>query len=560
MKVLTKKSVAGAWAFAALLALPLVAGSETAGIEGTMRVAREGELPSGYFAMASGYLPGDTIAVTVESTNSSLQVLNVGSLEEDEGVTMLLSKEAAAVLGIAGTSSAKVKLSNRSGYFDETALGYCTVKGSFVLPSKALASPSVASDAAAESIASTPAQSAKPAPTEERVSVVAAEEEKAPAPVVSPTPVVVMAPEPEKPVESELVLVEAPGPLEPTAIASAPKAASPAKEEIVPREELVLLTPPESNSSVKNDPVYERVEVEELASAGSTKSAPKAPVEELVLVEVPRTSTPAAAKEEPVAVFDEPSVVPAPEVKNAPKEELFVPDVIAEADTKDEAEEIEEDFSEVVVIYDDESEPLLAMANPSFEPVDSELPREEMPAEPAVAAEVEEGAYSPIVLVPATSSRPPVSSKPTGETRAAVPPAPVAAAAAPAPVAAAGVPEPALEITPAPVATPEPAPVAASEEVKPPVAGVSAEAAARVVADESALQKDCYYIQIATLASQKNIDSTLQKYSKYPIVLVPAANPALHKVLVGPLSVDEYGAVLSKFKDAGYKDAFVKKR
>ena len=530
MKMLTKKSVARAFIVAALWALPWLATSEAAASEGAMRVAREGELPAGYFAMAAGYLPGDTIAVTVESTGSSLQVLNVGSLDEGEGLVMLLSKEAAAVLGITGVATGKVKLSNRAGYFDETALGYCTVKGSFAAPAK------VAAASGSEEVSSSEAE--PPAPvTVEKVSVSSAEEAKPAAPVVAPEPVVVAAPEPERPVESELVLVEAPGPLEPAAVARAPEA--PAKAEALPREELVVVTSPTGEAAwPKKEAVYERVEVEEPAAV-SPKSAIKEPREELVLVEAPRVAPVPA--DEPVAVFDEPlsPVEPAPEVASGPKEELFVPEAleqVAADQVQKVSEDIAEDFSEVVVVYDD-SEPLLTLAEPKGELVDSELPREEVAVESAPEP-VEEGAYSPIVLVSVASTRPPVS-------------APVA------PVAA----EPAIPITPTPVAAEStPAPVAASEAVAAPVAGISAEAASRVVADESSLQKDCYYIQIATLASQKNIDSTLQKYSKYPIVLVPAANPALHKVLVGPLSVDEYGAVLSKFKDAGYKDAFVKKR
>ena len=534
MKMLKKNKAARALVLVALWALPWLATSEVASSEGSMRVAREGELPAGYFAMASGYLPGDSISVTVESTGSSLQVLNVGSLDEGEGLMMLLSKEAAAVLGITGPVTAKVQLSNRAGYFDETALGYCTVKDSFAAPSKALGSAVASSDAVSAGAA--------PEPTEEKVSVVS-DEAKPVAPVVADTPVVVMAPEPERPVESELVLVEAPGPLEPTAVASSPKTPA-VKEEIVPREELVVLTPPANETSTPSAPVYEKVEVEELAATTSAKPAPKAPVEELVLVEVPRVAS--VPKEEPVAVFDESSapVIPAPEVASSPKEELFVPEALAEIDIGETAE-LEEDFSEVEVVYDD-SEPLLALAAPKSEPVESEPAHEEVTS--ATEPQVEEGAYSPIVLVPASSSRPPVSSKPKTASPAAVNPTPA--------------PEPALEITPTPVAAEPvtPAPVAASEPVTTPAVGVAAEAASRVVADESALQKDCYYIQIATLGSQKNIDSTLQKYAKYPIVLVPASNPALHKVLVGPLSVDEYGAVLTKFKDAGYKDAFVKKR
>ena len=79
-----------------------------------------------------------------------------------------------------------------------------------------------------------------------------------------------------------------------------------------------------------------------------------------------------------------------------------------------------------------------------------------------------------------------------------------------------------------------------------------------VVSSESALASNCYYIQIATMGNIKNIENILVKYSKYPVSLIPAGKN--YRVLVGPLSVDEYGAVLAKFKNAGFKDAFVRKR
>ena len=79
-----------------------------------------------------------------------------------------------------------------------------------------------------------------------------------------------------------------------------------------------------------------------------------------------------------------------------------------------------------------------------------------------------------------------------------------------------------------------------------------------VVESESKLVSSSYYVQIATLAEEANIQNLLDQYAKYPIVLVPTASGA-YKVLVGPLSVDEYGVVLAKFKAAGFKDAFVKK-
>ena len=79
-----------------------------------------------------------------------------------------------------------------------------------------------------------------------------------------------------------------------------------------------------------------------------------------------------------------------------------------------------------------------------------------------------------------------------------------------------------------------------------------------VVESESKLVSSSYYVQIATLAEEANIQNLLDQYAKYPIVLVPTASGA-YKVLVGPLSVDEYGVVLAKFKAVGFKDAFVKK-
>ncbi|MGN0730039.1 SPOR domain-containing protein [Treponema sp.] len=78
-----------------------------------------------------------------------------------------------------------------------------------------------------------------------------------------------------------------------------------------------------------------------------------------------------------------------------------------------------------------------------------------------------------------------------------------------------------------------------------------------VKASESELSKGCYYVQIATMSSDKNIEKLIVKYSKYPVVLIPAGKN--YRVLIGPLSVDEYGAVLARFKDFGFKDAFVKK-
>ena len=41
--------------------------------------------------------------------------------------------------------------------------------------------------------------------------------------------------------------------------------------------------------------------------------------------------------------------------------------------------------------------------------------------------------------------------------------------------------------------------------------------------------------------------------------MVPLSSGNGYQVLVGSLSMDEYGTVLNRFKSYGFKDAFVKK-
>ena len=73
------------------------------------------------------------------------------------------------------------------------------------------------------------------------------------------------------------------------------------------------------------------------------------------------------------------------------------------------------------------------------------------------------------------------------------------------------------------------------------------------------LQADRYYIQIATLRDDENILEIVNKYGKkYPITIVPTAK-GTKQVLIGPVTLDEYGTVLARFKAYGYKDAFLRK-
>ena len=74
------------------------------------------------------------------------------------------------------------------------------------------------------------------------------------------------------------------------------------------------------------------------------------------------------------------------------------------------------------------------------------------------------------------------------------------------------------------------------------------------------LESGKYYIQIASLRDDKNIEEIISKYANnYPITIVPNKAGTVKQVMVGPLSMDEYGVVLQRFKSYGYKDAFLRK-
>lgn len=74
------------------------------------------------------------------------------------------------------------------------------------------------------------------------------------------------------------------------------------------------------------------------------------------------------------------------------------------------------------------------------------------------------------------------------------------------------------------------------------------------------LESGKYYVQVATFAEQENIDRMLKDYgSKYPFVMVPLKSGKAMQMMVGPLNVDEYGAILARFKSLGFKDAFLRK-
>lgn len=481
-----------------LLISVFIFADSSASVEGVIEVAGKDELPAGYFGKAAGYLPGDSVSITNPNTGITLQILNLGTLDASGGIAILISEESAKSLGIERNSGVKVKLAPRSGYFDET------VSGNAVLDEKTL-----------------------PAAKEEPVSDVSAE------------PAVQAGPEAaSQPAENAAVSVE---PAAPVAVAGVPLIADTednAEEEdaeVAAVEDEAETPVDEIDSEDETDfSDEEKLSAEPVEEEVSADDEPSVEEEtEPVIVEAPAPTEECEVPEEPYEDYEsvedgfleskeaveQPSPAEESEVEAVTVEEPETPtedETEEEAVTVEEPSPIEEDSAAEENQMEEVSEPEEVVAEPNAEP------------EAQSSGESESSDYAPIVLVPSEpeSPEPPVDASIENEP---------------------------IEIVPV-----ESVPEEKKSEPEPLQTEYPVSIQDYVVSSESALASNCYYIQIATMGNIKNIENILVKYSKYPVSLIPAGKN--YRVLVGPLSVDEYGAVLAKFKNAGFKDAFVRKR
>lgn len=542
-----------------LLISVFIFADSSASVEGVIEVAGKDELPAGYFGKAAGYLPGDSVSITNPNTGITLQILNLGTLDASGGIAILISEESAKSLGIERNSGVKVKLAPRSGYFDET------VSGSAVLDEKTL--PAEKAEPAVEA-PSEPAVQAEPesAPqSAENVAVVAAETA---APVaVAGVPLIADTDDSGEEENAQVSAVENEDEVPADEDNPADESETPAEENIseddFSDEEKLAAEPVEEEATADEEPSVESVEeetepviveapapIEECEVPETDEAAadeiPEEPYEDYESVEdgfleskeAVEQPSPAEESEVEAVTVEEPDPIEEetedlPEEENAelviveePQEEE--PETPTEDETEEEAvtvEEpapIEEDSAVEENQVEEVSDPEEVVAEPSVEP--------EAQAEPEVQSseESESSDYAPIILVPSEPESPEPSEPASSEDE------PIEI------VLVESVPE---------EKTAEPEPLRSEYPVN---------IQDHVVSSESALASNCYYIQIATMGNIKNIENLLVKYSKYPVLLIPAGKN--YRVLVGPLSVDEYGAVLAKFKDAGFKDAFVRKR
>ena len=510
-----------------LLISVFIFADSSASVEGVIEVAGKDELPAGYFGKAAGYLPGDSVSITNPNTGITLQILNLGTLDASGGIAILISEESAKSLGIERNSGVKVKLAPRSGYFDET------VSGNAVLDEKTLpaAKEEPVSDVSAE-----PAVQAGPEAASQPAENAAVSVEPAAPVAVAGVPLIADTEDSAEEENAEVAAVEdeAETPVDEidsedeTDFSDEEKlSAEPVEEEVSADDEpsveeqtepvIVEAPAPTEECEVPEEPYedYESVEDGFLESKEAVEQPSPAEESEVEAVTV----------EEPDPIEEETEDLPEEEnaelviVEEPQEEEPETPtedETEEEAVTVEEPSPIEEDSAAEENQMEEVSEPEEVVAEPNAEP------------EAQSSGESESSDYAPIVLVPSEpeSPEPPVDASIENEP---------------------------IEIVPV-----ESVPEEKTAEPEPLQTEYPVSIQDYVVSSESALVSNCYYIQIATMGNIKNIENILVKYSKYPVSLIPAGKN--YRVLVGPLSVDEYGAVLAKFKNAGFKDAFVRKR
>ena len=488
-------------------------------IDGTISVAGRGDMPSGLFGKAAGYLPGDTVSITNPTTGITLQILNLGTLDASDGVALLLSQESAEKLGVVEKSDTQVKLAPRSGYFDQSVSGAAVLSriGNEDSPKTEKADEEI-QVAEVSDVVETPVMENSTDVPDENI----AAEEVAEAPVETESSEVAD----NSFLETKNAVEQAsPAEVHPEEIMESAVAEEITSEDPLFDNEAASVTHVSAEDiSVPEEPAAEiadsPVESEEVAEAPVEEAFE---ADELSPVEMEADeSVPEVAAVEPEAEIEE-EASPVEEVAESPVEEAFeadelspvekelaadepVPEVAAEENSVD--EEVAEIPAESEVVAE-------AFEADELEPVANEIDTKE--SEPEVAVVETEGEdYSPIVLVPAE------------------------------PVPAENTLEAVVEEK--------------IEEVKPVMAEVNLKSFTDYIVDsENDLRKNSYYVQFATLGDEKNIESTINKYNKYPLILVPNGKGA-YKIMVGPLTVDEFGAVQAKFKSFGYKDAFVKSK
>lgn len=576
-------------------------------LDGRAVVAENGVFPPGLFAKTVGYLPGDTISVTNPANAQNIDILVIGSLDPSEGVAIMLSPEAADCLQIKKDSNMVVKLTKRSGELDENVSGTCVLSQSPVAVQKTEESVSQPEFNSADSENVTdeeildvaenelvrdeqieqPIADAVPSDaTEDVVSeentiedIVPeeeiAEEQIADDQIIAESEEIISVAEsddeilqeysqPEEFVESEEIPEEF------------------AESDDVPEEIIAEQFPvdelDEFDEIAESDGTETEVETEEIAAVQDT-AEPEEVISEEEIEEIPEEVLPQEeiVQEEPLedeipaeqrsVVADnyippeEESVTedelppeyqeekPLPVVKDdfvPPEQESVAEDELPPEEQLAEETETEEEIPEELALEEDAQTEEEVAYVPESESVEEEmLPPEEV-LQDSVIAETTEIAeteavsdsedFEAIVLVPSEENPPAVLEKVAVESS---------------------------ENKVSESVKVEQDIVAFYEEPVKPEEQAKTEQKTKTSVSQSykvieSLPKGSYFVQLAAYKNQENVQNILEKYgSKYPISVQESNGKKI--VLVGPLSVDEYGTVLQRFKAFGFKDAFLRK-
>lgn len=486
-------------------------------LDGRAVVAPEGAMPKGVFAKTVGYLPGDSISVTSLSAKKTVDILVIGSIDSSEGVAILLSPEAAELLGLSKDANNVVKITKRSGQLDEAVAGTAVIGGKIENDE---------SDFEPEEIVS---ESENAAGTEEDSdSVEEISAEKAESGEKDDYAEETVEPEPVESVEA----AENPAPeteIEPEVI-----------DEAVPHdsEDLENSGAESSEEAVPSEPLESAEEIPEEKVPSKEDSVEPEKIDATDAPEEDELSE--NSGEIPVPVEECPEEVE-PDEKLEPAEGDELSESVEKIEATDEpAAEEPEPAKESVSVDDDvvsetpfEEESVSADELPEMDAENSAPVENERPETEPLSEENSEESYEPIVLVPAESNPPESAGKPAEVYK--------------------------NEASAKPAENAEKKEKERAAEGKKP--GASKKSLEKYkVSSLKELESGKYYIQIAVLADENNLKNTVSKFEKqYPVTLVPLASGKATQVMIGPLGMDEYGAVLNRFKKSGYKDAFLRK-
>ena len=301
-------------------------------------------------------------------------------------------------------------------------------------------------------------------------------------------------------------------------------AEAPLPEETFAEENLLETTAAEEAIALAYEPATEEMVSEEVAITA---------VEEVPMNHV-------LAEHDPVYIVESLSEDPFSGFENEPELAALEEEPIAEALSEEIPEEAADEslaedeagIEEAIVMTPEEESSLTTLEEwPS--PEDTIFADEYLAADDSLV-----DPFAPIILVPAEDN-PPVEEAPLAEENS---------------------PE---DISPAPEAdstfVPVPVESALARNVTP-SSSLGSTSQKDMIKSLDQLESGKYYVQVATFAEQENIDRMLKEYgSKYPFVMVPLKSGKAMQMMVGPLNVDEYGAILARFKSLGFKDAFLRK-